>query len=211
MRWKRVSGERVQPNRGTYRNWKTQVANDCGGQCIYCAIHESRFGGLANFHVEHHRPKSNPRFAHLKDVITNLYLACAICNWFKGNDWPNDPVNDHSVVGYPDPASTDYNDLFTIGADTYLVVGIFPASKYVTERLYLNRPQLILERRSWAIEYRLGQFEHFALDAAKVLEGRGEKQATRLIAQLLKIVVDLNQQFRDANRVRPYELAEIRR
>ena len=212
MRWKQVSAKgRVQPTTGTYRNWKSAVATDCGGQCVYCAIHESRFGGLANFHVEHHRPKSNPRFVGLTNVITNLYLACAICNWFKGSDWPNDPAKDHSVPAYPDPAKWNYNDLFAIENGTYLVSGRYAASTYVTERLYLNRPQLIMERRSSEIENRLMQFEYFAVATAKELEGHGEKQATKLVVEILKVVVELNQRFREANRVRPYELADIKR
>ena len=105
MKWIRIcNAERSQPSSGSYREWKPQIARDCSHQCVYCAIIEARFGGIRNFHVEHYRPKSRAEFASLENVITNLYYACAICNGFKGADWPATPKSDHSVPAYPDPA-----------------------------------------------------------------------------------------------------------
>src|ERR1051325_1197957 len=153
MKWKRVAENRTQPTAGTYADWKTQIANDCHQQCVYCAISESRYGGLDNFHIDHFKPRS--KFEELEQIITNLFLACAICNRFKSNDWPSEPLEDHSHPAYPDPASYDYNDLFEIESETLLIKGKHPATVYVTEKLYLNRPQLIIERRSFLLEERL--------------------------------------------------------
>jgi len=211
MRWKPVPANRKQPTTGTYRDWKTEIANDCGEQCVYCAIHESRFGGLANFHVEHYQPKSIPRFAKLINVITNLYLACAICNWFKGNDWPDDPVEDNSRSAYPDPSVCDYNTIFAMPTGTYLIKGTCLAGAYVIERLYLNRPQLIIERRAVAVESRLAQFEAFARQAITQLARHKNPRARQLLVKVGEALIDLNQQFREANKKRPYELADIRR
>jgi len=111
LRWKQVDNSaRQQPVAGAYTDWKEEIAHDCGHQCVYCAIPEAAFGGIDNFHVEHYRPKSI--FQDLRDTITNLYLACSICNRFKGNDWPAEPPDDHSISCYPDPADHDYNALF---------------------------------------------------------------------------------------------------
>jgi HNH endonuclease. len=192
-------------------NWKQHVADECWQQCVYCAIHESRYGGLDNFHVEHYRPKSLEQFAHLVNTITNLFLACAICNRFKGNDWPADPVADHSISAYPDPSASDYNSLFT-WTSNFQLKGLYPSAKYILERLYLNRPQLMLERRTFAATSRLADFERFAAQATGQLEERGEDQAAiKLLGELMRALISLSQLFRQANSVRPYKLADVRR
>jgi hypothetical protein len=147
LKWHRIRKEiSVQPSRGTYHNWKDKVAEECYHHCTYCAIPEERFGGIRNFHVDHHRPKAI--FDKLENDIKNLFLACSICNGFKSDDWPNEPAKDHSRPAYPCPSKVDYTDLFDC-LKTGEINGLYIAAKYVVERLFLNRPQLILERREY--------------------------------------------------------------
>jgi len=148
MKWKRIPKERsIQPSSGSYQDWKQEIADEGFHQCVYCAIHDADFGGIRNFHVEHYKPKSIVRFKDLRDDITNLYYACPICNTFKSNDWPSDPVDDFSIHCYPDPSIIDYCDIFVLDEQSGLVSGRYIASKYMVEKLYLNRPQLVMERR----------------------------------------------------------------
>jgi hypothetical protein len=150
VNWKRIPKEEsVQPETGTYKDWKEIIADECNNSCIYCSIHENDFGGIRNFHIEHYRPKS--LFKKLENDIKNLYYACSICNCFKGNDWPNEPSEDFSKIHYPDPSSVDYSDLFDRNQNGCLN-GVFIASKYLLEKLYLNRPQLLLNRRKQMIK-----------------------------------------------------------
>ena len=209
MRWKRVVAGRVQPALGVYRDWKTQIANDCHQQCVYCALSESRYGGLDNFHIDHFKPKS--KFEELEQIIANLFLACAICNRFKSNDWPADPLEDHSRPAYPDPSSHDYNELFTVEHRTYEVSGRYPATRYVTERLYLNRPQLMLERRSFFLEERIDEIGDFAQRAGEAVRETGSEESKTLLLGFLTRVIDLKNTFAQANRARPYELEDVRR
>lgn len=207
MRWKRVPANRVQPTQGSYSDWKTEIANDCWQQCVYCAISETVYGGIDNFHIDHFRPLST--FDDLTNVITNLFLACAICNRFKSNDWPADDVEDHSLPSYPDPSAFDYNDLFEIDLVTYLVSGRFPATVYLTEKLYLNRPQLLIERRSFFLKERIDQI-HESIRRLLALIRQGdvpEALLTRLIAGL----IDLSKLMRAAELARPYEREDVRR
>ena len=158
MQWPNVVGKsRTQPSRGTWPQWKQAIADHCDGRCVYCAIPEGRFGGIRNFHIEHFRPKV--RFPTLENDITNLYLACAICNVLKCDDWPAEPVADHSVASYPDPSVTDYNGLFVISSTTHEVGSQTVAGKYLVERVLLNRAQLILERRLAAMLNSLAEFD----------------------------------------------------
>ena len=209
MRWKRVAANRVQPENGTYSDWKTNIANDCSQQCIYCAIPESAYGGIDNFHVEHFRPVS--LFGDLENIITNLFLACAICNRFKSNDWPGEHLEDHSLPSYPDPSNYDYNDLFGIDRQTYLVSGRFRATSYLTEKLYLNRPQLLMERRSFFLNERVIRLEESIRNLLNLLAQVDLPDMTDLLSRLLRGTVDLNELTRAASTVRPYEQADVRR
>jgi len=145
MKWRRIPKEQTAvPNNGTHKNWKGVLAVEGFHQCVYCSISEATFGGSRNFHVEHFRPKS--RFAHLENDFRNLFYACAICNTFKGNDW-HEPGGDPTTHCYLDPSAVDYATVFGVNNADYLVTSGSVAGRYMLERLYLNRPQLLLERR----------------------------------------------------------------
>ncbi len=148
MKWRRIPKEQAtQPSSGDYSDWKQIIADEGFHQCVYCAIHDANFGGVRNFHVEHYRPKSITRFAILKNDINNLYYSCPICNTFKSNDWPSDDIANLSTHCYPDPSQVDYCDIFELIEINGIITGKYAASKYMVEKMYLNRPQLIMERR----------------------------------------------------------------
>lgn len=197
MEWPRLVGaKRKKPSTGTWQDWKQHIADDCGARCVYCAINEGRFGGIRNFHVEHYRPKS--RFPQLENDICNLYLACAVCNVLKCDDWPGEPCDDHRSPAYPDPAKCDYNKLFTVDSRTYEVASTTIAGQYVAERLMLNRGQLILQRRLDVCLRRLAQFELWCHD----LLAKGSKTDLREAFRVLLAVSSMKAQVISA---RPYD------
>ena len=203
MQWPNLVGKsRIQPVTGRWHQWKQEIANHCGGQCVYCAISEGRFGGIRNFHVEHFRPKV--KFPALENDIRNLYLACAICNVLKCDDWPAEPAADHSLTAYPDPSVADYNMLFTVSPATYELGSFTVAGKYVIERILLNRAQLVLERRLAATLRRLDEFEAWVNTSLNDMTSE-EMKAT--VAVLLKISTVKT----DALRARPYQDLDTKR
>ena len=154
MNWKRINKEKSkQPDSGVYSDWKEQIAEECFNQCVYCSIHETQFGGIDHYHIEHFRPKSIEKFKHLENDISNLFYSCPICNRFKSNDWPNEP-GDLNTICYPSPAEYDYSELFEISKSTYKVSGKYTSTKYMTERLFFNRAQLIYERGNHTLKER---------------------------------------------------------
>lgn len=193
---------RNQPDSGRWHQWKETIAEHCGGSCVYCAITEGRFGGIRNFHVEHFRPKV--KFPHLEDDITNLYLACAICNVLKSDDWPDEPAPDHSLAAYPDPSVTDYNTLFTVSPETYEVSAATPAGKYLVERILLNRAQLILERRLGALLISLSEFEDW-------VELSLSKMKPAEVKDTSAILLDISRVKTSALLARPYRNADTKR
>jgi hypothetical protein len=146
MLWFRIDkASTTPPSSGTYHNWKAILAEEAKNQCVYCAIHEGSFGGERNFHVEHFKPKS--RFKALTNAYANLFYACAICNTFKGNQWPGSPGRTFSRIGFIDPSAVDYATVFTPDEASGSLNAQSAAGRYMLEQLYLNRSQLILERR----------------------------------------------------------------
>lgn len=140
MKWILINKSKTaQPTAGNYSKWKPILRKEGMHQCVYCAIHEGSFGGERNFHVEHHKPKK--QFPKLVDDIHNLFYCCAICNSFKGSDWPEDPT-----LQYPYPAGIDYSTFLGVDVNSS-VVSNERHGRYIIERLYLNRPQLILMRQ----------------------------------------------------------------
>ena len=204
MEWPRLVGaERRKPPSGTWRDWKQHIADECGSRCVYCAIDEGRFGGLRNFHVEHFRPKS--RFPRFENEIRNLYLACAVCNVLKCDDWPGDPKADHTTPAYPDPAQSDYNDLFSINLSTFEVSSVTVAGQYVTERLMLNRAQLVLQRRLHAGLLRLGIFETWCQSIPSGVRRRDLRAVVKVLSKVgsIKAQIITARPYQDKDTKRP--------
>jgi hypothetical protein len=186
VQWPNLVGKaRRQPRSGTWHQWKQVIADHCDGRCVYCAIPEGRFGGIRNFHVEHFRPKV--KFPKLENDIRNLYLACAICNVLKCDDWPAEPAADHSRVSYPDPFLTDYNGLFVVSPATHEVGSPTVAGKYLVERVLLNRAQLILERRLAAMLRSLTEFDEWVSASVASMTNKEMKATVRLLQEISRV------------------------
>ena len=203
MKWFLVDkSASVQPSSGTYKNWKEDLRKEGREQCVYCAIREAHFGGFRNFHVEHYRPRKH--FPSLENTITNLFYCCAICNSFKGSDWPGDLPEDLSEHGYPDPSLVDYSTIVIVDSRSHNVSGSCTAARYSIERLYLNRAQLVLLRRFVAIKSRLHQLvelakPHLLSESVPALQKLGGMLAEAAMLAL------------EADKAPPYEPADVTR
>lgn len=205
MNWKQIENAmRVQPGAGTYSDWKQQIADDCYKQCVYCAINESPWGGIDHYHIDHFRPKSIEEFKVLLNIITNLYYACPICNRFKQDDWPNEP-NDLDKICYPDPAEHDYSSLFSMDTETFTLKGLYVASVYLVNRLYLNRPQLVYERREFFLK---SKAQALIDETRQMLEKTDDIELLRKSSLLL---ADMGNHLINRDKIRPYKLVEIRK
>lgn len=208
MKWFRVDNDsRVQPPQGSYSDWKEAVAEDCKRQCVYCCIHESSLG-IDNFHVDHFRPAI--KFVSLVNEITNLYFCCPICNRFKSDDWPAEPCDIYSIPCYVDPGKVDFSELITV-SDGYFAIGKYPASAYFIARLFLNRPQLIRERRKHDVLARMDSVIDFVDSVLKMNELIDTPDVVRLLGEILVAQQKVLVAFRNLTKSPPYELKEIKR
>ena len=186
---------------------KEFVRQEGGLRCVYCAIHENALGGVQAFHVEHYRPKS--KFPALENALSNLFYSCPICNRFKSNDWPAEPQSSLGNSSYPDPSVVDYAILFGVNSKTGLVSGIKIASKYMIERLFFNRPQLILERRQYFLDEELQQLIKDNAVLLPALGKRGGATATKHLAKLSEISNKLNRLSLDLKKLPSYEIGDV--
>lgn len=207
MHWIKIDKtSAIQPPTGEYRHWKNYLREEGKNQCIYCCIHESCFGGERNFVVEHYRPKS--RFDHLKNNITNLFFACSICNCFKGSDWPNEPAIDHSNCAYPNPADVDYNNLIIVDEITERLEGRHVASRYVIERLYLNRGQLLMERKTARLNENL---DKIIAESNEIITALKDKARDKYKIKLCDVMMNINKIIRQLYSAVPYNPADVKR
>lgn len=208
MNWRLVlKDEKKQPAEGVYSDWKEQIADECFYQCVYCSIHEAQFGGIDHYHIDHFRPKSIEEFKHLENSIINLFYACPICNRFKSNDWPGEPNLDAAT--YPDPSKTDYAELFEL--QNFELSGKNAASKYVIERLFLNRAQLIMERRETVSRAKANDL---IAAVSKLMAEIGDQDLSYAFDVMKEIDSVKNnllglEEYR--RKIRPYKLSEIRK
>lgn len=204
MNWKLISKDsKNQPAEGVYSDWKEQIARECFHQCVYCSIHENPWGGIDHYHIDHFRPKSKDEFAHLENDICNLFYSCPVCNRFKKDDWPGDP--DLDTTSYPDPSITDYASLFELDGSTHKIIGKYVAANYLIERLYLNRPQLIYERR----EVLLNEKYNKLTNQVKVLVN--DSDDLEIAKKFIEIIISLTNHMHKRNKIRPYTIANIRK
>lgn len=202
MNWKQIEKSKRVQNKGVYTAWKQQISDECYKQCVYCSIHESPWGGIDHYHIDHFRPQS--KFKELSNIITNLYYACPICNKFKSNDWQNEPDN-LDVICYPDPSDYNYSDLFNIDTSNYTLEGKYTSSRYVVNRLYLNRPQLVYERR----EFFLNLKANAIINESQELIDKTDD--INLVKEASKIKDSLMQLLISRGKISPYKLVDIKK
>jgi hypothetical protein len=192
-----------------YRDHRVKefLRREGGHRCVYCAIHENALGGVQTFHVEHYRPKS--RFPALENALANLFYSCPICNRFKSNDWPAEPHAPFHNCCYPDPSAVDYTILFDVNQKTGLVAGRRVASKYMLERLYLNRPHLILERRQYFLDQELSKLSDDCASLIPQLGKRRSGKARQHIARLFQTSNKINRLLLDLKKIPSYEIGDV--
>lgn len=207
MNWRLIIKDpKKQPAKGTYSDWKEQIAEECFYQCVYCSIHEGQFGGINNYHIDHYRPKSI--FTKLENDILNLFYACPICNRFKSDDWPAEP--DLNIVSYPDPSKTDYASLFALKND-FEIEGNCTASQYLVLRLFLNRAQLIMERRE---EIKVREATKLMKELSDLIDKVGEensKEAFEALKEVDRVKNNIQELSERRKKIRPYGLKDIRK
>jgi hypothetical protein len=113
-------------------------------RCAYSCQHESHAGKLE---VDHFNPKLN---APLRNRHVNLLPASRHCN---GSKWKHWPTKTQLRMGYRflNPyTEVDYGKHLVEDPQTHLIEGTTPAGEWHLEKLDLNDPLLVAERKTRA-------------------------------------------------------------
>jgi len=205
VKWRIIDKKSVvAPAKGSYSDWKPQLAKEAAEQCVYCCIHESKFGGMRNFHVEHLRPQSI--FPDLTNTYENLFYACGVCNIYKSNDWPGDhSPGDFSKPAYPDPSAIDYGTFLSVDSSTGFAISDTLTGKYLIERLHLNRPHVVGLRMLASVMSRV----HEIYDEMEMLHGAGEIPLGEKDA-VLSALFELRALMKNLGEVKPYGAEQLK-
>ena len=124
---------------------RAQVRERFRASCAYCGVHEDAVG--ATLTVDHYRPRAHGG----ADEEENLVYCCARCNEHKGAYWhEHDPPH----VRLLHPGQDDLTQ-YLHESDDGRIVGLALEGEFFSQRLRLNRPQLVAYRRARQVEAKL--------------------------------------------------------
>ncbi len=137
--------------------------------CGYCGVTEVDVGGELT--IDHYRPRS----AGGDDDEDNLVYACARCNQYKGDFWPDsDCVARLQRVLHP--MLDDLTAHLIEDEQTGHMRELSETGRFHIALLRLNRPQLIAHRLARKIQKVLGEKQHLleqqAADLRKTIEAQ---------------------------------------
>lgn len=125
------------------RALRERVAEQARHRCGYCLTPAALIG--APLEMEHIIPVSlgGPT------VEDNLWLACSLCNAFKGNRIATgDPLSGETVPLF-DPRRNSWTEHFAWTSSGDRIVGLTRTGRATIVALSLNRPELLLTRQAW--------------------------------------------------------------
>lgn len=121
------------------------IAAQAGYRCGYCLTPQSVTA--MPMHVEHLVPVA----AGGTTIEDNLWLACALCNGYKGAQTRAvDPLSGETVVLF-NPREQVWSDHFVWSQDGIQIVGVSPSGRATVSALRLNNDYLVTARRRWIL------------------------------------------------------------
>ena len=118
-----------------YRQYKPFLRIEFGKRCVYCLLPDGLKGPEA-FGVDHYRPVS--RFPGSACEYSNLFYACNVCNWRKGDFWPD---TWQWTEGHFIPNPCDHQMSRHLRFERARVEPRTPAGRFTVEALALNDPE----------------------------------------------------------------------
>lgn len=115
---------------------RQQVRERAGYACEFCGVSEADTGGLLT--VDHFRPRASGG----DDSLENLLYACARCNLYKHDYWPDSAESPSLWNPRHEPAERHFLQL-----DDGRLAPLTPTGAFTIRRLRLNRSPLVTYRR----------------------------------------------------------------
>lgn len=122
---------------------RQKIAAAANHRCGYC-LTDQRISG-AQMHIEHVIPRSHGGASD----ETNLWLACAWCNSYKGAKIEAlDPLTGLTAPLF-NPINQQWHEHFSWEDEGLTIVGLTPTGRATVTALNLNNEFIIPARRNW--------------------------------------------------------------
>ena len=123
---------------------RRRVTAQARHRCGYCQSVESIVG--IPMDIEHIVPES----AGGATEEHNLWLACSLCNSYKGSRTnARDPISNRTVPLF-NPRLQSWSEHFAWEESGSVIVGLTATGRATVVALVLNRPPLVRARKRWA-------------------------------------------------------------
>ena len=122
---------------------RDRVATEARRRCGYCQTQQVVVG--IPMHIEHIVPEA----AGGSSEVENLWLACALCNNYKGTQTHAvDPVSGDQVPLF-NPRAHAWREHFAWSGDGTEIIGLTPTGRATVVALRLTQPFMVRARRRW--------------------------------------------------------------
>lgn len=122
---------------------RIRVRAQANHQCGYCRSHQRYILGVLE--IEHLIPKA----AGGSDEEENLWLACRLCNSYKGTQtYAKDPVTNRNVKLF-NPRQQKWSRHFAWTVNGTHISGLTATGRATVLALQLNNPYAVTVRQAW--------------------------------------------------------------
>jgi HNH endonuclease len=122
---------------------RARIRAQAGDRCGYCQSAQRYV--FAPLEIDHIIPTARGG----TDEEENLWLACRMCNGFKGDRTHGlDPLTGQAVPLF-DPRQQQWAEHFTWSADGLQIIGLTPCGRATVVMLQLNNVIAVMVRREW--------------------------------------------------------------
>ncbi|OKH10767.1 HNH endonuclease [[Limnothrix rosea] IAM M-220] len=122
---------------------RQRVREAANNQCGYCKSLQKYVLGILE--IDHIIPKA----AGGSDEENNLWLACRLCNSYKGTKTHGiDPATNTTVALF-NPRTQKWSEHFMWEREGVLIRGTTPCGRATALALQLNNPYAVMVRQAW--------------------------------------------------------------
>lgn len=149
---------------------KDSLEMECHKKCMYC---ESDISGVADYHIEHYRPKSI--YPEKSFEWNNLGLSCPQCNRNKDNTFDEN-------LPFVNPYLDNPDEFFAFAGTMVLPLAGNNRACVTETVIGLNRPALI-EKRGERMKVVMSMADNYVLETNPLLKDIRRKQLSLEIAE----------------------------
>ena len=122
---------------------RRRVEAEARQRCGYCLSSQTIIG--LRLHIEHILPLALGG----ETILDNLWLACPLCNSYKGIQTEAVDTETGNMAGLYNPRAQNWRENFAWSDDGAEIIGLTPTGRATVIALQLNNEYIVPARRVW--------------------------------------------------------------